>query len=154
FSYLGWAVPAGDGPDPERPIVFLDRTAQGEGWFIDPTPADSAEFSGVMAPTEFVAAPGSPAFGHMDLLTGVSHELGHLLGLDDLDPAGYARDVMTATLSAGERRLPGALDARLVRLPATPLLDADAAATPVVTVARPLVLTAAAGTGADFGFAF
>jgi hypothetical protein len=89
----------------------------------------------------------------MDLLTVISHELGHLLGLGDLDPGRYGHDVMTATLAPGERRLPGALDATLLHVPAAPSLDADASATaetPVPPGPRPLVL-AAAGDGADFG---
>ena len=32
------------------------------------------------------------------------HEMGHVLGRDDLDPAGHAGDLMAATLAAGVRR--------------------------------------------------
>jgi hypothetical protein len=34
------------------------------------------------------------------------HELGHVLGLDDLDPAFAPHDLMTQTLGLGVRRLP------------------------------------------------
>jgi hypothetical protein len=77
--------------------IWIDVNAAGHGWFIDPTPGDDSEF-----------APGvtdSPAAGHADLLTVFEHELGHVLGLDDLfatDP--YTGDVMGDTLPLGVRR--------------------------------------------------
>jgi hypothetical protein len=42
----------------------------------------------------------------MDLLTVLAHELGHLLGREDLDPVTQAHDLMAATLGVGMRRLP------------------------------------------------
>jgi hypothetical protein len=42
----------------------------------------------------------------MDLLTVVAHELGHVLGLDDLYGAEHADDLMSAMLPPGVRRLP------------------------------------------------
>jgi hypothetical protein len=47
----------------------------------------------------------SPAFGRMDLLTVVMHELGHVLGFADLDP--NAGELMSETLDAGTRRSVG-----------------------------------------------
>jgi uncharacterized repeat protein (TIGR01451 family) len=64
--------------------IWIDPTAQGWGWSIGSTPAP----------------------GQMDLLTVVSHEVGHVLGFDD--HAG-GNDIMTTTLDAGMRRLPEAL---------------------------------------------
>jgi hypothetical protein len=87
-------------------VVRLDATAAGYGWFIDPTPADDAEFGAGAGPRELWAVPGSPAFGRMDLLTVVEHELGHVLGWDDLDPSVVPHDLLTTTLSTGVRRLP------------------------------------------------
>src|SRR5205085_2822207 len=52
------------------------------------------------------AGPDSPAFGRIDLLTVVEHELGHVLGLSDLDPLAVPHDLLTETLTAGVRRFP------------------------------------------------
>jgi len=50
-----------------------------------------------------VAGIGSAAFGQMDLLTVMLHEMGHTLGYDDLDSDD---SLMGETLDASERRLP------------------------------------------------
>ena len=43
----------------------------------------------------------------MDLLTAVMHELGHMLGDDDLLVANHPHDLMAETIPTGVRRLPG-----------------------------------------------
>lgn len=60
--------------------VFLDSTADGHGWFVDSTPADDSEFDASSKSFERMAALNSPAYGHMDLLSVIMHELGHVLG--------------------------------------------------------------------------
>jgi fimbrial isopeptide formation D2 family protein/uncharacterized repeat protein (TIGR01451 family) len=60
--------------------TWIDRTAEGWGWSVD----------------------GSPAQGKMDLLTVVTHELGHVLGMPQT-PTG----VMELTLAPGVRLFPG-----------------------------------------------
>src|SRR5439155_3888371 len=62
--------------------IWIDRTAAGWGWSTD----------------------GAAAADRMDLLTVVSHEFGHILGL-----APTATGVMEVTLSPGVRQLPEAL---------------------------------------------
>jgi hypothetical protein len=73
-------------------VVELDATADGYGWFVGPTPANDSEFSGHQPP---------PA--GMDLLTVVMHELGHELGLLDLNTAAHPGDVMAEDLAPGVR---------------------------------------------------
>jgi hypothetical protein len=66
-------------------VITIDPRAGGFGWYLDPTPGDDVEFAGATAP------------GGMDLLTVLVHELGHVLGLEDL---------MGETLAPGVRRGP------------------------------------------------
>src|SRR5262249_23479689 len=66
--------------------------AAGWGWFVDRTPRDDSEFT----------TPGDQGEqNHMDLLTVLMHEMGHVLGLDH-----DADGVMQETLTAGTRRDP------------------------------------------------
>jgi len=76
--------------------VFIDIDGAGHGWFIDSTPYNDAEFKPV-------AESKSAAYGDVDLLTAVMHELGHVLGLKDLNPE--AADMMSSTLDTGVRQL-------------------------------------------------
>src|SRR5262249_11124810 len=70
-------------------------------------PLDDSEFA-LAGGLEGRALAGSGAEGRMDLLTVVEHELGHVLGFDDLSAS--SGDVMDAVLAEGVRRLPGAAD--------------------------------------------
>ncbi|HET9220026.1 MAG TPA: hypothetical protein VFR18_23810 [Terriglobia bacterium] len=88
---IAWSV--GDGS------ILIDETAAGYGWFIDDTPADNSEFQNVNG--ELLASSTSPAYGRMDLLTAILHELGHLLGQDH-----ETDGLMTPTLATGQRKLP------------------------------------------------
>jgi hypothetical protein len=82
--------------------IQLDLDAAGFGWFADPTPGDNREF--VPAGGELLATATAGAAGHMDLLTVVLHELGHVLGFPDLPT--QSPNVMAETLEPGARRLP------------------------------------------------
>lgn len=79
-------------------VIYLDADAAGHGWFLDQSPWDDSEF-----------VPGltdSPATGRVDLLTVMTHEMGHILGLDDdseTDPV--VGNVMADVLPLGIRRI-------------------------------------------------
>jgi hypothetical protein len=92
-------------------VITLDRTADGYGWFLDPTPGDDREFR--------PNAGNSPARGHIDLLSVVAHELGHLLGYGEDD----GNDVMGEYLAPGVRHVPVAA----VSIPAISPVPSDAA---------------------------
>jgi hypothetical protein len=83
--------------------IVIDVNAAGYGWYVDATPADDLEFGLKLSELELMAASTSPALGRMDLLTVVMHELGHVLGYQDLDSSSDA--LMGGTLDAGTRRL-------------------------------------------------
>jgi hypothetical protein len=138
-------------------VITISRTAAGYGWFVDPTPGDDAEF----APS----AVNSPAHGHVDLLSVVAHEMGHVLGY--FEDGDAANTVMSEDLPVGVRRVPKAAAsptspaASLVIQPAsahgsralgstvlttaaavTPLGQAQAAVTPAVGQRTGAALTA------------
>jgi hypothetical protein len=85
--------------------VYIDVNAAGYGWFLDSTPADDSEFglertNGLLPTNE-----NEVAFGRMDLLTVLMHEIGHVLGLDhDLSPTN---NLMGETLAPGVRKVAG-----------------------------------------------
>jgi len=83
--------------------VLIDVDAGGWGWYVDTTPWEDLEFGLSLGEWELMALESSPAFGRMDLLTVVMHELGHVLGFEDLDPNAGA--LMSGSLEAGVRRL-------------------------------------------------
>jgi hypothetical protein len=89
--------------------ILIDATADGDGWFVDPNPLSDSAFTAVRGSNQLVARSG-PAATSADLLTVVMHEMGHILGLPDLDPALYPDRLMTETLSVGIRRLPSRID--------------------------------------------
>jgi len=99
--------------------ISIDATAAGWGWFIDSTPDDDGEYR-VTAHGALVAG-GGPASGRLDLLTVVMHELGHVIGLESRFD-GSPNDLMTADLSAGERRLPSGQAGRSFGVSAIPFL--------------------------------
>ncbi len=89
---------------PRQDTLHLDAYAAGFGWFIDPTPGLDEEFEPAGSSGALLAVDSALA-GRMDLLTVVSHELGHVLGLADLDP--LAESLMGSTLQPGQRYRPG-----------------------------------------------
>ncbi|MBI3917574.1 MAG: hypothetical protein HY322_11275 [Betaproteobacteria bacterium] len=86
-------------------LVTLDLDAAGYGWFIDVSPVDNGEFRVRLDDSVLTATPNSDAFGRMDLLTVVMHEVGHVLGLDHDDAMSFT--VMDDDLESGVRYLLG-----------------------------------------------
>jgi hypothetical protein len=90
--------------------VTVSSDAAGFGWFVDPTPLDSAEFTQSLSATHLVTDPAGAPAGQMDLLTAVMHEMGEQLGLQDTFSSTDRDGLMFVALTTGERRLPGADD--------------------------------------------
>ena len=82
----------------------IDADAAGWGWFVDPTPGNHAEFRRASLSGSWWARAGSEAANHVDLLTVVMHELGHMMGLDSELAATHR--MMSEQLAPGKRRLP------------------------------------------------
>ena len=70
-------------------VIWLDDNAAGWGWFVDRTPRNDSEFT---------RRGNQGEQNRMDLLTVLTHEVGHLLGYDH-----EAGGVMQETLAAGTR---------------------------------------------------
>ncbi|MCC8980975.1 cadherin domain-containing protein [Bradyrhizobium acaciae] len=92
--------------------ITIDTAAAGHGWYIDPTPSDNFEFTHALnaSGTDLLTDSSTAAAGHLDLLTTVTHELGHVLGLPDTISPSDVHDLMYIGLADGERRLPSAAD--------------------------------------------
>jgi VCBS repeat-containing protein len=94
--------------------ISLSNNAAGYGWYIDPNPTSNAAFLPTSDPDVFIAPQESPAYGKMDLLTVELHELGHVLGVGEVDPTTAPNDLMNQVLPTGMRRLPSPLDVQLI----------------------------------------
>jgi hypothetical protein len=98
-------LPAGMLGETVGKTILIDRDASGYGWFVDPTPALDEEFAGV----DQLRTIDSRAVDRIDLVTVVEHELGHVVGLNDL--VAVTDDLMNGVLGVGVRRDPSHQDA-------------------------------------------
>jgi len=71
---------------------------------------DSRFTSAGEAPWQFIAKPDSAAEGHIDLMTVLMHELGHVMGLGHVSSAVDGTRLMAGSIDPGIRRLPSTLD--------------------------------------------
>ncbi len=86
--------------------VIIDVDGAGHGWFVDDTPYQDTEFMPQNSDEVLTANEASEAYGDMDLLTVVMHELGHVFGYQDMDPETNDTEIMNETLDEGVRYLP------------------------------------------------
>jgi Bacterial Ig domain/PKD domain/Cohesin domain/Matrixin len=166
FSQAGMTAPAalgavtvalGDSPDATLAwtvdnTIWIDRDAAGHGWFVDPTPTNSEEFISLGNGQDWRVSPDDiPAADHIDLLTALLHELGHVAGLGH---SNTPTSVMVFQLPQGTRRLPKVADVVAPKpIVATSIAAPSAAvAASPVSPAEPLRLVASAGqlTNGDF----
>jgi hypothetical protein len=89
--------------------ILVDSNAAGHGWFVDPTALLDEEFT-LSAGGVLTATAGSAAEGRLDLLSAVIHELGHVMGLDDVDVLVDPASIMADELLLGVRHVPNAFD--------------------------------------------
>jgi hypothetical protein len=128
--------------------VLISATAAGFGWYVDATPFDDSEFSVRLGPDAEQAVASIPAASRMDLLTVVMHELGHVIGLRDVDPGDNHGDLMDETLAPGVRRLPSATQiVEEIALPRRPMKSGFGRS---ITLFRPIAQAPMGGCGTPF----
>jgi hypothetical protein len=90
--------------------IRISRNAGGNGWFIS-ADKENKQFSKSVSATRSYTEPASAPAGRIDLLTAITHEMGHALGLPDSYDAKDRDKVMYGFLTNGERRVPAIGDA-------------------------------------------
>ena len=110
-SFQITTLASGDLSRAEFGTVYLDATADGYGWLVDPDPTSTTAFGSPSAGGQSTAIDPN-ALAHIDLLTVVENELGQIAGLSEV--AGASTDIMSGTIGTGIRRDPSATDAALL----------------------------------------
>jgi VCBS repeat-containing protein len=98
-------LPTGIAAWTQERAITLDASGAGWGWYLDASPLDGNEFAVADAANAWhvnEADSDNPAASHLDLLTVLIHELGHVVKLSHT--AGQT-DAMSQYLAPGQRRL-------------------------------------------------
>jgi subtilisin-like proprotein convertase family protein len=95
----GLALGKADGTITDGFVITVDINAARHGWFVDLTPEDDLEFA-IVNGYKMIASEGSDAYGKIDLLTVLMHELGHVI-----DQEHMSEGVMSNSLSVSTRYL-------------------------------------------------
>jgi len=82
--------------------ILIDRTASGGAGSSTRRRRTTASSRSRLSSAALAATPGSPAAGHMDVLTTVLHEMGNVMGFAE----DQGQDVTGRVLQAGVRELP------------------------------------------------
>ena len=133
--------------------ITIDTDAAGHGWFVDPTPTNNSEFTHAQnaAGTDLLTDPSNAAAGHLDLLTAVTHELGHVLGLADQTASSASHDLMYINLVDGERRLPDATDVAQANHNLVAAIEAALPASAQAAAGTPIVVGTSGNDTIDAG---
>ncbi len=106
--------------------IRIDTNAAGNGWFVDPTLDSDVEFAIAGPSGSLLADTDSEAYAKYDLLTVAMHEIGHVLGLDDINVQSGM--LMSGQLTAGTRAMISGQDASGISLNAIQTGDVSGAA--------------------------
>ena len=101
---IGKTAPGELGNKSDHGIV-ISINADGKGWFIGNGESNSL-FPNRITANKFISSPSLSPAGHVDLLSCILHEMGHVLGLKDIKEKIFSKDFMYAYLTVGERMVP------------------------------------------------
>ena len=76
--------------------IIVDVDAAGHGWFVDLTPGDDVEFA-IVDGWKLIATESSDAYGKIDLLTVLMHELGHVIDMEHMSEGVMSNELSTST---------------------------------------------------------
>jgi hypothetical protein len=103
---VGSLKPGQLGNDNMLGVIIISSDADGKGWYMGTDKDSYAQFNHVHHSGRMLSSPNMLPAGHLDLLTCILHEMGHILGLKDLDGKLFRKNIMYCKLLEGERRLP------------------------------------------------